>query len=123
MAAEIERILRSTNSEIELFHKHLNQNSKLSENQLTDLQVKIENARNNLQELIEKSPDLTQIHPHLMNQVVAGIDRINRERLISMSMGMHGQVNLVMGALKDFRKLLRRGERVEEIGRTEEQGY
>lgn len=122
MAAEMERILHSTNKEIELFHKQLDQNSKISQHQLTDLQVKIENARNSLQELMQKSPELHQANPQLMKQVVAGLDRITQERLIKLGIGTQGQMPLFLGAIKDFKKLLRRGERVEKIGETEEQG-
>lgn len=122
MAAEIENLLRNTNRAIERFQEQMS-TSNVSESHLSDLQVKIEHARNQLQTLMEKSPELQQMHVQLKKQLVDGIDRINRERLISMVMSSQSQVNLFMNSLKDFRQLLRRGERVEGIGRSEEQGY
>lgn len=114
----IEHDLDAAYKAIEQFHENIKK-SKVSENTLVMLQKKIETVKSQLEHFNAPVPQANQ---KIKNQVLDSIDRVSKETLVMMS-GMQAQINIVMGALKDLKRLLRKGERVEDTGKSEQQGY
>lgn len=117
---DIEDPLHSAYEALNRFHESYQKSkSSVSEKTLTALQKKIEAAKNQLEHFNTKVPQENQ---QLRKQVLESIDRVSKETLVLMS-GMQAQVNIVISALKDLKTLLRKGERVEDTGKSEHQGH
>lgn len=113
--SEIQNSLRLANEALEDFQKDRSQKS------LTDLEKKIDKAKNDLESLIQKSPR-TELNPDIKlqaKQVIAGMDRIIAEKMVVMS-GIQPQQTLKK-RVDDLKNLLKRGERVERRERSGEE--
>jgi hypothetical protein len=117
---DVEDPLHSAYEALNRFHESYQKSkSSVSEKTLSALQKKIEAAKNQLEQFNAQVPQESQ---KLRKQVLDSVERVEKETLVLMS-GMQAQANIVIGALKDLKRLLRKGERVEDTGKPEQQGH
>ena len=112
--------LHSAYEALNRFHEDYQKSkASVSEKTLSSLQKKIEAAKNQLEQFNAQVPQASQ---KLKKQVLESVERVEQETLVLMS-GIQAKADIVIGALKDLKRLLRKGERVEDTGKSEHQGH